>query len=557
MKRYLVAVILTLFAVSAAWAQVPGIINYQGRVSVAGTNFDGTGQFKFALVNNTGAATYWSNGVNTVSLTVTKGLYSVLLGDTGIPNMSTSIPAPVFTNSDVRLRAWFNDGISGLQQLTPDQRLAAVGYALMAADVGDGTITSNKLAAGAVGATQLADSAVSSNKLAAGAVGNSALAAASVTGDKIADWTIADADISPSAAINAGKIVGGDLQAARLMVGSGHTLSGAWATIAGGYENTASNDYATVGGGYDNTASRDYATVSGGQGNTASDWAAVVGGGTDNTASRDYATISGGEVNTASGYEATVGGGGNNTASAEGATVSGGGINTASGYKATVGGGYYNQATNSYATVPGGYYNFAGGAYSFAAGRRAKALHNGAFVWGDSNDSDVSSTTSNQFTARAAGGVRFFTNPGATIGSQLTNNAIAWSTMSDRNIKENFQPVNVRAVLEKLAQMPVTEWNVKQADPSIRHIGPMAQDFHAAFHLNGPDDRWICTSDADGVALAAIKGLYEELKDEGGRRRAETDTLRAELKENDKEIGDLRRELAELRDLLSKLNPSP
>jgi hypothetical protein len=130
MKRYLIAVTLTLFAVSAARGQVPGIINYQGRVSVAGTNFDGTGQFQFALVNNGASQTYWSNGNSAVSLTVTKGLYSVLLGDTGIGNMSTAILASVFTNSDVRLRVWFNDGVSGLQQLSPDQRLGAVGYAM-------------------------------------------------------------------------------------------------------------------------------------------------------------------------------------------------------------------------------------------------------------------------------------------------------------------------------------------------------------------------------------------------------------------------------------------
>ena len=79
-------------------AQVPGIINYQGRVSVGGTNFDGTGQFKFALVNATGSTTYWSNGGNVhpspSSLTVTKGLYSVLLGDTTITNMDSPSRPP-------------------------------------------------------------------------------------------------------------------------------------------------------------------------------------------------------------------------------------------------------------------------------------------------------------------------------------------------------------------------------------------------------------------------------------------------------------------------------
>jgi hypothetical protein len=126
--------------------QVPGLLNYQGRVSAGGTNFDGTGQFRFALLDGTGTATYWSNGVGTVSLPVTKGLYSTVLGDTGM----ASIPASVFTNADVRLRVWFDDGVHGEQQLAPDPRIAAVGYALMAASVPDGAITGGKLADGAV-----------------------------------------------------------------------------------------------------------------------------------------------------------------------------------------------------------------------------------------------------------------------------------------------------------------------------------------------------------------------------------------------------------------------
>ena len=126
--------------------QVPGLLNYQGRVSAGGTNFNGTGQFRFALVDGTGAATYWSNGVGTVSLPVTKGLYSTVLGDAGM----TPIPSAVFTNADVRLRVWFDDGTHGEQQLAPDPRIAAVGYALMAASVPDGAITGGKLAAGAV-----------------------------------------------------------------------------------------------------------------------------------------------------------------------------------------------------------------------------------------------------------------------------------------------------------------------------------------------------------------------------------------------------------------------
>jgi formylglycine-generating enzyme required for sulfatase activity len=136
-----------LLLAPALLAQVPQLINYQGRVAVGATNFDGSGSFKFALVDAAGGATYWSNDGTSaagsqptaaVALTVTKGLYSVQLGDTTLPNM-TAIPATVFANPDVRLRVWFDDGTAnGSQLLTPDQRLAAVGYAMVAGGLAPG-----------------------------------------------------------------------------------------------------------------------------------------------------------------------------------------------------------------------------------------------------------------------------------------------------------------------------------------------------------------------------------------------------------------------------------
>ncbi len=170
----LLAVFLSLpTLVATSSAQVPQLINYQGRVVVAGTNFSGAGQFKFALVNSNGIPTFWSNNGSSVNgsepgaaiaLTVASGLYSVLLGDATLANM-TVIPATVFTNADVRLRVWFNGG-SGFQQLTPDQRIAAVGYAMMSANVPDGVITSAKLADGAVTGAKLAPGTITSNALA-------------------------------------------------------------------------------------------------------------------------------------------------------------------------------------------------------------------------------------------------------------------------------------------------------------------------------------------------------------------------------------------------------
>jgi trimeric autotransporter adhesin len=139
-------------------------------------------------------------------------------------------------------------------------------------------------------------------------------------------------------------------------------------------------------------------------------------------------------------------------------------------------------------------------------------LHQGAFVWADSQNAIFASTANDQFSARAAGGVRFFSNSGATLGAQLAPNATSWSALSDRNAKENIAPINVRDILEELVHMPITKWSYKDDPAQRRYIGPMAQDFHSAFGL-GDDDKRINTLDSESVALAAIQGLNEIVKE--------------------------------------------
>jgi hypothetical protein len=129
--------------VTHSQGESPRVLNHQGRIAVNGANFQGTGQFKFALVDSPGTLSFWSNDgssnaggepTSSVALDVTRGLYSVLLGDVTIPNMK-AVPAEVFENADVRLRVWFNDGVNGFQHITPDYRLAAAPYAMMAEKV--------------------------------------------------------------------------------------------------------------------------------------------------------------------------------------------------------------------------------------------------------------------------------------------------------------------------------------------------------------------------------------------------------------------------------------
>ena len=170
--RILRILLLPLLAATALHAQVPALLNYQGRVAVDAVNFEGAGLFRFALVDDTGATTFWSNDgtsvagsepTDAVSLTVAKGLYSVLLGDLSLINMM-AIPPSVFTNPDVRLRVWFNDGVNGSQLLTPDQRIAPAAYladgAVTSASITPGAVTSASIAAGAINGTHVAPGAL-------------------------------------------------------------------------------------------------------------------------------------------------------------------------------------------------------------------------------------------------------------------------------------------------------------------------------------------------------------------------------------------------------------
>jgi len=87
---------------------------------------------------------------------------------------------------------------------------------------------------------------------------------------------------------------------------------------------------------------------------------------------------------------------------------------------------------------------------------------------------------------------------------------------SDRNVKENFDLVDRRDILARLASISVETWNYKFQRPSIRHIGPMAQEFAAAFNV-GEDDRHINMVDAFGVALASIQALYEMIQEKDAK----------------------------------------
>ena len=287
------------------------------------------------------------------------------------------------------------------------------------------------------------------------------------------------------------------------------TTAGSPNVIAGKSDNNVTSGVvgATIGGGGStpNTVTDDYGTVGGGVGNRAGDNDSF-------TTGVPYGTVGGGGDNTACCFGGTVSGGENNRTSDDWATVGGGAVNIANNLASTVGGGSFNTASGFWSTVPGGSLNTASGDYSFAAGRRAKAEGPGAFVWADSTDSDFIGAGDNVFYVRASGGVILYTNTLGTIGAFLPPGSGTWLSVSDRDAKENFSPVDGREVLKQLSCIPITSWNYKTQSSEIHHIGPVAQDFSEAFEV-GEDERYISTVDADGVALAAIQGLHQMLQE--------------------------------------------
>ncbi len=355
--------------------------------------------------------------------------------------------------------------------------------------------------------------------------------------------------------------------------------------IAGGYSNeihTNANG-SSIGGGLQNTIQSGAGSsfIGGGQYNLVETnaYLATIGGGDRNN------------IQMGAG-DSTIGGGVGNAilAGAFASTIGGGADNRVGDEYATVAGGRANFATGNFSFAAGGYQNYGVGEYSFAAGRQAKANHMGAFVWADSTGFDFASTAGNQFLLRASGGVGIgLNNPAAqleisssggdsfpqvrinqsntneyarlrfTVGGDVSkrwdfaarsnvfviysgltgsealrlenNNAYvngALVTTSDRNAKEDFASVSPGAVLEKVAALPLHEWTYRTDAARSRHLGPMAQDFRAAFGL-GTDDKHIATVDADGVALAAIQGLNQKVDSENAALRADNVELKRRL----------------------------
>jgi hypothetical protein len=484
---------------------------YQGRLNDGGALANGSYDMTFALFNGPVIGGLVGGPITNTAIAVSNGLFTTTLDFGTAPWNGQSVW--------MRIEVRSNASGAAFTFLGPfPQPITPAPYAISAGSLANGAVDTSQLAGGAVTTAKLASDAV--------------------TSAKVADGTLQPADLNLGSFSTTFWKVGGnggtstdfigttDNQPLDVRVNNVRVMRYRLNTDATGNYTNAPN---VIGGSPVNstvTTGVVGATIGGGGGNIAFDGTEL-----DNQVTANFGTVSGGAGNSAAGSYATVGGGY---------------VMSASGDYAAASGGYNNSASGNYSVVPGGRQSTAAGNYSFAAGRRAKADHAGSFVWADSRDVDFPSVFNNGFFVRCQGATIATGIDGSgnvTAGVHLFIDATSWSSVSDRNVKKNFSPVDGKAVLEKLAAVPVQSWNYKwESDTNTPHLGPMAQDFKAAFYP-GRDNKTISTLEFDGVELASIQGLNQKLEEQ-----------RAELKTKDARITTLEKELSELKQAVKTLS---
>ena len=151
---------------------------------------------------------------------------------------------------------------------------------------------------------------------------------------------------------------------------------------------------------------------------------------------------------------------------------------------------------------------------------------------------------------RANGTFSFNFGGEANLAIQPSGDAFLRGTLnqaSDRNIKKNFREINATEMLQKVVDLPITYWSYKKDADHIRHVGPMAQDFHQSFGV-GVNETSISSVDTTGVALAAIQGLHRQLE----ARDKTIQQLSTELEQQTELVEDLQARLERLEALLSR-----
>jgi len=343
-----------------------------------------------------------------------------------------------------------------------------------------------------------------------------------------------------------GAVIGGGGHAANT-----NQITDSLCTIAGGFRNQAGDNAGT-------TADKGGAAVGGGALNTAAGVFSVVGGGSSNTASGDISVVPGGFVNQAGGYASLAAGRRAKVRSA--ADVGGGDTDGDQGtfvWADTTEADFTSTGPNQFlvrasggvgigTTAPEGELHVRGDdtlgelivtpgvANAIAQVRLTEntSASLGAIMRYDGasfNEWQVLGLSSNgeegphlvvrrDEPSRVGIGRTSPAHP-LHVGTDATNGngahvtvAGVWTDASSREFKENFTKLDRLAMLESVAELPVTRWNYKGESEKTIHIGPVAEDFHATFET-GQDDQYLAALDTAGVALAAIQGLYEVVKE--------------------------------------------
>jgi hypothetical protein len=446
------AALLLLFTLnpqlSSCFAQGTAF-TYQGQLAVSGANYTGSAEFQATLwAVPSGGTALATNSPPSLIVGVSNGLF-VLPLDFGAS----------FPGADRWLQLEVRTAIGPFTLLSPRQKLTAAPYAITSRNL-TGTLPAAQLS-GTLPSAQLSgtySSAVTLNN-SANSFSGSGAGLTSLNASQLASGTVPDAQLAPTVARtnqvwllagNAGTTAGTnflgttDNQSLELKVNNQRVLrlepgnSGIAPNLVGGHRaNVASNaffqstargvfiggggsssgpnvvldDFAIIVGGTANTNNGDHSFLGGGSRNYIEDRNNALVGGLRNSLDGRQCFIGGGEYNVIESISigAVLAGGTSNEITADFATISGGLnnlIESGSDF-GTISGGASNRITFSspFSTIPGGYSNFVNADFAFAAGRRARAVHNGAFVWADSEDASFSSTAANQFLVRAAGGV--------------------------------------------------------------------------------------------------------------------------------------------------------
>jgi hypothetical protein len=419
---------------------------YQGRLEFNGTPATGLYDFMFRLMNAPTNGTAAPVIPINPAVPVTNGLFTTAM-DFGAANIDGN---NLWLEVNVR-----SNGNAAFTALSPRQYLSAAPYATRAANAVSltGTLPASQLS-GQLSGAQLSDGSVNAAKIDNTQVQlritGTAPAGQFITGVG-ANGTVTVGSDTTDWKLNGNNVVNGQFLGSINNQPLEFRVNGARAYRLEFGGNLSPN---VIGGSSLNLVSNGVssATIAGGGGSV------TIFGSTflePNVVAGDFGTIGGGSLNRiGTNSNATVSGGYNNSALATASTVGGGAANTiqSTASYATIGGGASNTNGGAYATISGGYLNTAGGDYSFAAGRRAKANHPGAFVWADSIDSDLASTAGNQFLVRASGGVGINTNnPGATLdvngslrvgnGTTVFNNlqaGLAQMASDSATVKTNF-----------------------------------------------------------------------------------------------------------------------